>query len=563
MILHNRTQGPWYEPEQPAWEGSNARTHVPHAPHAWYGDPAATPSLARHPERLAFERSAFHKTSAERAAKSDESSPARAARADGRAWMRLLPLREAPSNLLSAAVFEQCLERERNLADRGTRRFSLMVLRHRGALRGKQASWSDLAQELQLGLRSTDLVGAMAADRLAVLLTDTDLDGAHIVAEWIDTIASDLHVDAERTIYVYPTHDAAPTRLADSYKGRVPPSGGAGSRVSSNATSHNGHLKNGHSSIPARDDHDRDGSAASGRGANGSTQHTGAQTNGHATNGRAQDGQTHNGNVQKGHAQNGHARIRTASQPSSNHARKLDPVTRDGARSDQPDESSDGAPVAPPNAACWQVKDLWSELSVPMPWWKRSLDIAASALALLFLSPLFLVVAIAIKLDSPGPVIFRQTRVGRGGRGFPFYKFRTMFVDAEARRAELTALNEKDGPIFKIHDDPRITRVGRLLRRWSIDELPQLWNILRGDISLVGPRSPLANEVAEYERWQRRRLNITGGITCIWQVSGRSQVSFREWMRMDMQYVRSSSLWLDLWLLARTIPAVLSGRGAY
>jgi lipopolysaccharide/colanic/teichoic acid biosynthesis glycosyltransferase len=205
------------------------------------------------------------------------------------------------------------------------------------------------------------------------------------------------------------------------------------------------------------------------------------------------------------------------------------------------------------------MEDLWPLLGVPTPLWKRSLDIFFSALALLVFFPLFVVIAIAIWLDSPGPVIFRQLRAGRGARPFVFYKFRSMIADAEERRAALALQNEQDGPIFKIREDPRITRVGRLLRRWSLDELPQLWNVLKGDISLVGPRSPTLDEVSQYERWQRRRLCVTGGITCIWQVSGRNQIPFRDWMRLDMRYVACRNLWLDLRLLLLTLPAVISG----
>jgi lipopolysaccharide/colanic/teichoic acid biosynthesis glycosyltransferase len=159
-------------------------------------------------------------------------------------------------------------------------------------------------------------------------------------------------------------------------------------------------------------------------------------------------------------------------------------------------------------------------------------------------------------------VIFKQLRAGQGARPFVFFKFRSMIADAEQCQAALADRNEQEGPIFKIRDDPRITRVGRLLRRGSMDELPQLWNVLRGDISLVGPRSPTMNEVDRYERWQRRRLGVIGGLTCTWQVSGRNQISFMEWMRLDMRYVASRSPWLDLRLLALTLPAVLSGRGA-
>jgi lipopolysaccharide/colanic/teichoic acid biosynthesis glycosyltransferase len=186
-----------------------------------------------------------------------------------------------------------------------------------------------------------------------------------------------------------------------------------------------------------------------------------------------------------------------------------------------------------------------------------------SGVALVVLFPFFALVALAIKLDSPGPVIFRQMRAGRGGKGFTFYKFRSMFVDAEKRRAELEALNEQGGPVFKIKNDPRMTRVGRIMRRWSIDEMPQLWNVFKGDFSLVGPRPPTLNEVPSYERWQRRRLNVPGGLTCIWQVSGRNDVAFQDWMRMDIQYILRRGFWMDVRLLFRTVTAVVTGRGAY
>jgi len=208
------------------------------------------------------------------------------------------------------------------------------------------------------------------------------------------------------------------------------------------------------------------------------------------------------------------------------------------------------------------MEDLWPRFEIRTPFWKRSLDVLGSSVALAALLPLFGLIAIAIRLDSPGPVIFRQQRAGRSGRPFAFLKFRSMSANAEALRPALAALNEQEGPIFKIRDDPRITRVGRLLRRWSIDELPQLWNVLVGDISLVGPRSATLDEVGKYERWQRRRLSVTGGITCTWQVSGRSEIPFREWMRLDMRYLATRSVWRDLSLLARTLPAVVSGRGA-
>ena len=193
---------------------------------------------------------------------------------------------------------------------------------------------------------------------------------------------------------------------------------------------------------------------------------------------------------------------------------------------------------------------------------KRILDVLASGVALVLLSPLFLAIAFAIKLESPGPVFYVSTRLGRRARPFSFVKFRSMVQDAEVRRAELDELNEMDGPVFKIRNDPRMTRVGRLLRKSSLDELPQLWSVLRGQMSLVGPRPPIPAEVEQYERWQRRRLAVTPGLTCLWQVRGRNRISFEEWMRLDAEYVDRMSLRLDLQILLQTIPAVLRGAGA-
>ncbi len=193
---------------------------------------------------------------------------------------------------------------------------------------------------------------------------------------------------------------------------------------------------------------------------------------------------------------------------------------------------------------------------------KRMLDIVVSATALLLLSPLMIAVALAVRLTSPGPILFRQERVGLHGRTFAMLKFRSMVANAEALRAKLQAANEQQGPVFKIGRDPRITPIGRFIRKHSIDELPQLINVLRGDMSLVGPRPPLATEVAKYEAWQRRRLSVRPGMTCVWQVSGRSEIPFEQWMLLDMRYIDHWSLFQDLRLLLRTVPVVLTGRGA-
>ncbi|HSM91811.1 MAG TPA: sugar transferase [Anaeromyxobacteraceae bacterium] len=194
---------------------------------------------------------------------------------------------------------------------------------------------------------------------------------------------------------------------------------------------------------------------------------------------------------------------------------------------------------------------------------KRVFDVATSAGVLLLTSPILCAVAIAIKLDSPGPVFFRQRRVGLNGRRFTMFKFRSMRADAEARLESLRARNEMNGPVFKIKDDPRITRVGRLIRRTSLDEFPQFWNVLIGDMSVVGPRPPLPTEVAMYARWQRRRLSVRPGITCTWQISGRNDIDFERWMELDLEYIDGWSLASDVWICLKTIPAVLSARGAH
>ncbi len=193
---------------------------------------------------------------------------------------------------------------------------------------------------------------------------------------------------------------------------------------------------------------------------------------------------------------------------------------------------------------------------------KRLLDIGIAATVLLVLSPLFAAIAIIIKLTSPGPVLFVQDRVGMNQRRFRLYKFRSMVVDAEQRKKEFAHLNEQDGPAFKINNDPRITPVGRFIRKTSIDELPQLINVLKGEMSLVGPRPPLPDEVSQYQWLFRRRLSVKPGITCVWQISGRNGVSFDEWMNMDRHYVENWSLWLDIKILLLTVPAVLFCRGA-
>jgi exopolysaccharide biosynthesis polyprenyl glycosylphosphotransferase len=193
---------------------------------------------------------------------------------------------------------------------------------------------------------------------------------------------------------------------------------------------------------------------------------------------------------------------------------------------------------------------------------KRTMDIVGASAALVVLSPLLAVVALLIKMQDGGPVLFSQERSGLFGRRFAMLKFRSMVTDAEAQKARLAHLNEMSGPVFKMAHDPRITRLGAFIRRTSIDELPQFWNVLRGEMSLVGPRPPIPAETERYARWQLRRLSMKPGITCIWQVSGRNNIDFDTWMKLDLQYIDNWSLLLDVKLLLKTVPVVLMGTGA-
>jgi len=205
------------------------------------------------------------------------------------------------------------------------------------------------------------------------------------------------------------------------------------------------------------------------------------------------------------------------------------------------------------------------ETTLGSPWQlfiKRASDTIVSLAALVLLAPILLLVAIAIKLTSPGPIFFRQERNGMNGRKFTLLKFRSMVVGAEEMQDELLDFNEMDGPVFKIKNDPRLTRIGRFLRKTSLDELPQLINVLKGDMSVVGPRPPIPGEVTNYETWQRRRLSMRPGVTCFWQISGRNKISFEEWMKLDLEYIDNWSLCLDFKILLKTIPVVLFGTGA-
>lgn len=214
-------------------------------------------------------------------------------------------------------------------------------------------------------------------------------------------------------------------------------------------------------------------------------------------------------------------------------------------------EQTAGLPLMSPRLRGWQLAA------------KRMIDVLVSLGALPVFVPLGLLAAIAVKLDSEGGVFYRQRRVGQAGRPFTMYKFRSMYKNADGMLGDLREKNEAAGPVFKIRSDPRITRVGAFLRRTSLDELPQIINVLKGEMSLVGPRPPLPHEVENYNDYQRGRLAVKPGLTCLWQVRGRSNISFDQWVEMDLEYIHYQSLWLDFKILLKTIPAVLKGTGAW
>lgn len=212
----------------------------------------------------------------------------------------------------------------------------------------------------------------------------------------------------------------------------------------------------------------------------------------------------------------------------------------------------------------WRKKYAWIIVVGGAKLLKRVIDVVASGLLMLCLWPIFLVVALCIKITDGGPLLFWQTRIGLWGREFPFPKFRSMVVNAEALKDNLLEESDHDDSItFKMKKDPRVTWIGRIIRKVSIDELPQLWCVFIGDMSLVGPRPPVPREVAEYTLADRRRLDVIPGLTCIWQVSGRGDIPFNEQVELDVQYIESQSIWFDIKLLLSTVPAVLLGKGAY
>ena len=447
------------------------------------------------------------------------------------------------SGVLSSTQLEDLLCRERARVERNGQCFSLVVFRIETQRAGDLRHATEV---LASRARAYDTVGMVEDQRVATLLPETDGDGAWIFADAVLAHLAALDLRASCDVYSYPhAHTAGVEttgrdRVGHDY-GFVPRPDDA---------------ELGSGALPKND---RDVASASSTG--------GAQVIGIAEATSTKSEPTEHPEGSPSGVEHVTASLRTGTdglpvqmpiQMAMNRVGKPVRLRALGAL-----EVHRQLPNSLQSPQGRTVQDLSPLFVEPLPFWRRAIDIAASGAAILALSPVLLTTAFLVKATSPGPIIFSQLRVGRGGRQFRFFKFRSMYRDAEERKNALRIVNEKDGPIFKIKNDPRITPLGRVIRRLSIDELPQLFNVFKGDMTLVGPRPPVVDEVEQYEPWQRQRLDITGGLTCIWQVSGRSEVSFDDWMRMDIRYKQKRTIKLDAKLLWKTVGAVFSGRGAY
>lgn len=430
-----------------------------------------------------------------------------------------VPARRSLAEVFNAEQMGHVLRRERGRCDRSHSQMSLVVLRLQDLTSARDLQ--KLAYRVMKLVRETDEIGYLNDHTLGVVLPDTDPIGASIFVSRIKQVTHGRAWDPTCVVYAYPEPPVDSSNDDDNHR---PPTGGP---RQSNRTS----------SSP--DD--------SGMPLDTSDLFAGP-----------------NAQPLTDPLANAHP---SKSQPklNGNSDHSIDSKSSDVSVSIEHYARSTGRDATyaddPPIAAV-TIKPLNDLFRQPLPWWKRALDIAVSGSAIIALSPIMAAAALAIRLDSPGPVVFRQQRAGIAGRPFTIFKFRTMCVDAEAKQRALKKFSEQDGPAFKIKNDPRITRIGRFLRKTSIDELPQLFNILNGTMTLVGPRPLPMHEAEACRGWHAARHDVTPGLTCIWQVHGRSRVKFEEWMRMDMRYARKRSLWRDLKLVLSTVPAVLLRRGA-
>jgi lipopolysaccharide/colanic/teichoic acid biosynthesis glycosyltransferase len=410
--------------------------------------------------------------------------------------------------LVPREVLDLLIRRECARADRNGREFSLVLFRVKNQKR-TSVSTHRLARTILTRARLTDEVGWFSDHYICALLPDTSVQGAQI---FMNSVSDLVERKASR-----------PLAVVYSYPGNL-------------LTAEDAQFSNTTRSLSDRfDDNDHHNGAGGGRI--------------HAVSDRANAGSRHAATVFRG--------VAVSVDAPANHV-----TIGDLKRADLMPALARG--LADEHAShALPAESIHDFLVHPMPTWKRVFDLVCGTFIFACFLPVMAVIALIMKISEPGdPIFFSQDRAGLGGKPFKIHKFRTMIVGAEKKIAELRKLSEQDGPAFKLKNDPRITKLGRILRKTSLDELPQLWNVIKGDMSLVGPRPLPIEEAEKCLQWQRRRLDVTPGLTCIWQVKGRSTVTFAEWIRMDVEYIRRRTMFHDLSLLVMTVPAVLLRRGA-
>ena len=463
--------------------------------------------------------------------------------------------------LLSIQQMDSVIRRETSRADRNGHEFSLVLFRIK---RSKRHSLSThrLIRTVVSRARATDEVGWFGDRHVCVVLPDTPLAGAWIFADSVCDLAAKRIPRPVAIVYCYPGNWFTGTNAQSqpaAQPAEHPRLTGAADLAA--AADRRGLLNE-------DDDHDDDATGSSGGNGNGHGRRNG-HTNGNgsgrlvlshrleqvAGNGNGNghtNGNGHSNGNGNGHALAGAVATKNAAAPTATAEHDRDALLPYFVTGLNTGLNRTGL-------AGGSVEML---LARPMPLWKRALDILGASVGILLTGWLMALAALGIKLTSPGPVMFLQKRAGLGGRPFTIYKFRTMCTDAEAKKKDLRKQSEQDGPAFKMKNDPRVTSIGKILRKTSIDELPQLFNVLKGDMSLVGPRPLPVDEAQACAGWQRRRLDVTPGLTCIWQIFGRSTVTFSEWVRMDVAYIRRRTIFHDLKLIFLTVPAVLMRKGA-
>ena len=475
--------------------------------------------------------------------------------------LRLLPQEPGseasrPIGFQDAATFSRTIELERVRSDRTEVPIALV------AFFIKPQERAELIARIQLRARQTDHMGVLGGDQVGAVLWNCRERGAR---QFISVVADGLS-SADYELFLYPT--APPASDADHSASRLvfddvviesPSESDPGTDRDTVDRSEFSSAEYNPSEASPSEDHQLDDAFDFGSDRSGQLcQKSRIEFANHAKPWPVTDSMTHWGNESSpGLAQAGTMLL----QPANVTIKEMmlaEPLLDTMDRLDSLVEQELATDVVHREAR--PLEELFLQ---PLPKWKRCIDVVGATVGLIVLSPLLLLSALLIKITAPGPVLFRQTREGLGGRLFTIYKFRTMFVDADKRKDELRTASEQDGPCFKMAGDPRITPLGRYLRKTCIDELPQLWNVLKGDMTLVGPRPLDYRESQKIHQWGRRRLEATPGLTCIWQVHGKSRVPFNEWMRMDIRYMRKRGFWLDLKLIRETVQQVLLHRASH